>query len=49
MFLGELQPVVKELDIFSDYRLRVVQIIRDYGMYERAQAPQESRARHDKH
>ena len=32
--------------IFADYRLRVAQVIRDYGMKERAQAPEDSRARH---
>ena len=26
--------------VFRDYRLRVAEIVRDYGMYERAQAPQ---------
>ena len=26
--------------IFSDYRLRVVQVIRDYGMHDREQAPE---------
>lgn len=32
--------------IFVDYRLRVATIIRDYGMFERAQAPQDSKAHH---
>jgi heme-degrading monooxygenase HmoA len=32
--------------IFSDYRLRVATVIRDYGMNDRAQAPQDSRERH---
>lgn len=32
--------------IFSDYRLRIAGVIRDYGMTERAQAPRDSRARH---
>ena len=32
--------------IFADYRLRVAQVIRDYGLNERAQAPADSRARH---
>jgi heme-degrading monooxygenase HmoA len=27
--------------IFRDYRIRVVAVMRDYGMYERAQAPQQ--------
>lgn len=33
--------------IFSDYRLRVASVIRDYGMLEREQAPTDSRAVHD--
>jgi len=32
--------------IFADYRLRVASIIRDYGMNERAQAPDDSRRAH---
>ena len=32
--------------IFADYRLRVAQVIRDYGMDDRAQAPEDSRAAH---
>ena len=32
--------------IFSDYRIRVASLIRDYGMRERAQAPQDSRRKH---
>lgn len=32
---------------FADYRLRVASVIRDYGMTERAEAPEDSRARHD--
>lgn len=32
--------------IFADYRLRVAQVIRDYGLDERTQAPEDSRARH---
>lgn len=34
--------------IFRNYRLRVVQVLRDYGMHERAQAPADSRAQHDR-
>lgn len=30
--------------IFADYRLRVAEVIRDYGMTEREQAPADSRA-----
>jgi heme-degrading monooxygenase HmoA len=33
--------------IFADYRLRVASVIRDYGMFERDQAPADSRAVHD--
>jgi heme-degrading monooxygenase HmoA len=32
---------------FDDYRLRVAGIIRDYGMTERAEAPEDSRRIHD--
>jgi heme-degrading monooxygenase HmoA len=32
--------------IFSDYRLRIASVVRDYGMNERAEAPKDSRARH---
>ena len=32
--------------IFADYRLRVASVVRDYGMNERAQAPEDSRAVH---
>jgi heme-degrading monooxygenase HmoA len=34
--------------IFADYRLRVAGVIRDYGMFEREQAPQDSRRLHEK-
>ena len=33
--------------IFTDYRLRVASVMRDYGMKERAQAPDDSRNAHD--
>lgn len=33
-------------DYFADYRLRVAGIIRDYGMFDRAQAPADSRDAH---
>ena len=32
--------------IFTDYRLRVASVLRDYGMRERAQAPADSVKRH---
>ena len=33
--------------IFVDYRTRVASVVRDYGMNERAQAPEDLRAVHD--
>lgn len=32
--------------IFADYRLRVAEVIRDYGMEDRVQAPADSRRAH---
>jgi heme-degrading monooxygenase HmoA len=32
--------------VFADYRLRVAQVLRDYGMEERAEAPADSRQYH---
>ena len=32
--------------IFADYRLRVAGVVRDYGLLDRAQAPEDSRALH---
>jgi heme-degrading monooxygenase HmoA len=32
--------------IFADYRLRVAQVIRDYGLDDREQAPEDSRIAH---
>jgi heme-degrading monooxygenase HmoA len=32
--------------VFADYRLRVARVIRDYGMFDRAEAPEDSRAAH---
>jgi heme-degrading monooxygenase HmoA len=32
--------------IFTDYRLRIASVMRDYGMNERAEAPKDSRERH---
>jgi heme-degrading monooxygenase HmoA len=34
--------------IFAEYRLRVGDVIRDYGLRERTQAPNDSRAIHDR-
>ncbi len=33
--------------IFADYRLRIASIIREYGMHERDQAPDDSKAVHE--
>jgi heme-degrading monooxygenase HmoA len=33
--------------IFADYRLRIADVIRDYGLAERAEAPDDSQAIHD--
>jgi heme-degrading monooxygenase HmoA len=32
--------------IFRDYRLRIADVVRDYGMDSRAEAPKDSRAKH---
>jgi heme-degrading monooxygenase HmoA len=32
--------------VFSSYRLRVAAVLRDYGMYDRTQAPPDSRRAH---
>ena len=32
--------------LFSDYRLRIASVIRDYGMNTRGEVPADSRARH---
>jgi heme-degrading monooxygenase HmoA len=34
--------------IFADYRLRIGGVVRDYGLNERNEAPQDSRAAHDR-
>ena len=34
-------------DIFSDYRIRIAGVVRDYGMNDRDQAPDDSKRRHD--
>ncbi|HVT35573.1 MAG TPA: antibiotic biosynthesis monooxygenase [Nevskiaceae bacterium] len=33
-------------EIFADYRLRIAAVVRDYGMNDRAQAPEDSRRAH---
>lgn len=33
--------------VFADYRLRVAHVLRDYGMFERAEAPAGSHKAHD--
>lgn len=32
--------------VFDDYRLRIAAVIRDYGMFDRVQAPSDSRKAH---
>ncbi|WP_267549832.1 antibiotic biosynthesis monooxygenase [Rhizobium rhizogenes] len=34
--------------VFADYRLRVAEVLRDYGMNERDEVPDDSRATHDR-
>jgi heme-degrading monooxygenase HmoA len=34
--------------VFADYRLRVASVLRDYGLNERTQAPDDSRAMYDR-
>ena len=33
-------------EVFADYRLRIAGVMRDYGLHDRAQAPQDSRSAH---
>ena len=33
-------------EVFSDYRLRIAEVVRDYGMSERREAPADSRVAH---
>ena len=33
--------------VFDDYRLRIAGVVRDYGLQDRAQAPADSRCRHE--
>ncbi|WP_420725917.1 antibiotic biosynthesis monooxygenase family protein [Hwanghaeella sp. LZ110] len=35
-------------EMFRDYRLRVAEVHRDYGMMDRAQVPEDSKIRHDR-
>ena len=35
-------------EIFSDYRLRVAEVVRDYGLSDRSAAPNDSKAHHHK-
>lgn len=34
-------------DVFAGYRLRVAAVLRDYGLHERDQAPEDSRGHHE--
>jgi len=42
-----IQAKSRQQDVFRDYRLRVAAVLRDYGMFERDQAPQDSRVTHE--
>lgn len=46
--LGEhrMAQAVGRNRVFKDYRLRVAEVVRDYGMNERAEAPADSREAH---
>jgi Uncharacterized enzyme involved in biosynthesis of extracellular polysaccharides len=33
-------------DIFENYRLRIAHVVRDYGLFDRAEAPDDSRESH---
>lgn len=35
--------------VFADYRLRIAHVVRDYGMFERTQAPADSLEAHSGH
>ena len=35
-------------DVFKDYRLRIAGVVRDYGMFTRAEAPSDSKVYHAK-
>jgi heme-degrading monooxygenase HmoA len=35
-------------EVFRDYKLRVVNVIREYGMHDRLEAPNDSKAHHKK-
>ena len=41
------QQAAGRCGVFADYRLRVAEVLRDYGMSERDEAPDDSRALHD--
>ena len=42
----QAQAIGRQL-IFKDYHLRIGEIVRDYGMFDREQAPIDSREKHD--
>src|SRR5262249_51067136 len=41
-----LAAAKRRREIFANYRLRVASVVRDYGMHERAQVPNDSRSAH---
>ena len=40
-------PAAGRAGVFADYRLRVASVIRDYGMTDREEAPEDSRVHND--
>lgn len=48
MELHRLAQAKGRSDIFSDYRLRIAGVIRDYGLFNRTEAPADSKAYHAK-
>jgi hypothetical protein len=40
----EVQRVARQ-SIFQEYRIRVAHVLRDYGMSERSEAPEDSKMR----
>jgi heme-degrading monooxygenase HmoA len=43
----EAQSAGREM-VFEDYRIRVASVVRDYGMFERDDAPEDSKSLHTK-
>ncbi|MGO4909552.1 hypothetical protein ACEN2J_14605 [Pseudorhodobacter sp. W20_MBD10_FR17] len=41
------KPIVSQGGVFTDYQLRVAQVLRDYGMFDRSEVPVGCRVLHD--